>query len=109
MEQKRIDEISLILKNSKINLLLASNNLNYFKNIQDFKVIEKMVSIIKKLDNIGYSIEQNFKWLEQTKLDYNEAEILNENLINKLLQDTEKIVIKDDNLQIKEESSINKV
>ena len=57
-----IENLELILKNSKINLMLSSNNLRFIDNLKDFTYNEKIIIMLQTLSKIEEEIGE-INWI----------------------------------------------
>lgn len=85
--------IDLLLKNAKINLILANNNLSYIynNNIDIFYRINNIVNTIKRLED---SIELNIKWIDDESENIASVEKANEIILEKLISSIENVIFK---------------
>ena len=99
MDNKKFENIKLILKNAKINLILVSNNLSLFNSINkeygstNVNLGAKINKVINKVECLDSGINSDIDWIDKTLIEYDNVERENENIINDLSIRVDKLVI----------------
>ena len=90
VSKKEIETINLILKNAKINLILANNNLSYAYNFE-VSSSSKINQIINRIKNLEDKVALNIKWIDDVYYENQKVEEENGLLINRLVGNVESI------------------
>lgn len=90
VNKKKYENVNLILKNSKVNVLLAENNLNCLIN-NEYGFNNKVEKILETINNIEQLLESDIKWIENEYNYLEQIEIKNDMLMDKLISKTEQI------------------
>lgn len=90
MDEKNFEKIKLLLKNAKINLLLADNNLKYVKS-SNLECNTKINNEMIKIRYLEDSVENYIIWITNENEEFNYVEMQNNALVQELINRTEKV------------------
>ena len=111
--EKSFEKIKVILKNAKINLILANNNLSLSYNLQDINCCNGVIRTMNQIKVIEDKLEIDISHIENLYDDYLQAEKINEVLITSLtgkiesVINTSSIVVENNNTELIRSISTN--